>query len=104
MNTGLYLQDLDEHVGLLKVVPGTHRLDHTPVPDANGVCAGEVIVRARAGQAVFFEAALWHTGVGNRSQANRLSVFAYFGRYWVKRMDAHFTHPCRPTWRSRAIR
>ena len=93
MNTGLYLQDLDEQVGLLKVVPGTHRSEHVPTPDANGVCDGEVVVRAKAGQAIFFDAALWHTGGGNRSTANRLSVFAYFGRYWVKRMNAHFTQP-----------
>jgi hypothetical protein len=37
--------------------------------------------------------ALWHTGDRNASDRDRLALFPYFGRYWVKRMDNYFTQP-----------
>ena len=46
-----------------------------------------------AGDAVFFDAGLWHAGGHNRSGKDRLGLFAYFGRYWIKRMDNYFTQP-----------
>lgn len=89
INTGLYLQDMTEEVGLLRVVPGTHRGDaHPPAgPDLPGA----ITVPAKAGDAVLFDAAVWHTGDANRSNADRLGLFVYFGKYWIKRMDNHFT-------------
>src|SRR3989442_486075 len=54
---------------------------------------GEVQVPVPAGTAVFFDAALWHTGDRNRSATDRLALFPYFGRYFIKRMDNFFTQP-----------
>jgi ectoine hydroxylase-related dioxygenase (phytanoyl-CoA dioxygenase family) len=93
MNTGIYLQDLTDDVGLLRVLPGSHRREDLPAYRGDEQVEGEVVVRARAGDAVFFDAGLLHAGGPNRSGADRLAVFPYFGRYWVKRMDNYFTQP-----------
>lgn len=93
INTGIYLEDMTEEMGLLRVLPGSHRREEGPDRPAADPLPGEVRVPVRAGDAVFFDAALWHTGDRNRSGKDRAGLFAYFGRYWIKRMDNYFTQP-----------
>ncbi len=94
MNTGIYLQDLNPEIGQLGVVPGSHRWQRVPSgEEMNGTPPGALWLSPRAGSAVFFDAALWHTGGLNRTDRIRTGVFAYFGHYFMKRMDAHFTQP-----------
>jgi len=91
INTGIYLQDMTEDVGPLRVVPGSHRWENFP-PGA-GPIEGEITVPVNAGDAVLFYAGLWHTGDKNQSDQDHLAVFPYFGKYWIKRMDNYFTQP-----------
>ncbi|MES4792516.1 MAG: hypothetical protein C4321_05585, partial [Chloroflexota bacterium] len=56
INTGIYLQDLTEESGPLRVVPGTHRVEEHP-PQCDEL-PGMVKVVAPAGAAVFFDAGL----------------------------------------------
>ncbi|MBT3271226.1 hypothetical protein HN371_29070 [Candidatus Poribacteria bacterium] len=93
INTGIYLQDLTDDVGPLRVLPGSHRREGAPPARGADPLDGEVTVYAKAGDAVFFDAALLHAGGRNRSGRDRLALFPYFGRYWVKRMDNYFTQP-----------
>jgi len=93
INTGIYLQDLTDDVGPLRVLPGSHRSEDGPDVRGGGPLPGERVVHAKAGDAVFFDAALLHAGGRNSSGRDRLAVFPYFGRYWVKRMDNYFTQP-----------
>jgi ectoine hydroxylase-related dioxygenase (phytanoyl-CoA dioxygenase family) len=93
MNTGIYLQEMTEEIGPLRVVPGSHRWEDGPTDAKADPMPGEVRVQVAAGAAVFFDAALWHTGGPNRSGRDRLALFPYFGRYFVKRMDNYFTQP-----------
>jgi hypothetical protein len=51
MNTGIYLQDMTEEMGPLRVVPGSHRREEPPSPGAS--LPDEKIVTAPAGAAVF---------------------------------------------------
>jgi ectoine hydroxylase-related dioxygenase (phytanoyl-CoA dioxygenase family) len=89
VNTGIYLQDLTDANGPLRVVPGSHRAEgHPPQTDD---LPGQAEVRVPAGAAVFFDAGLWHAAPPNRSGEDRLALFPYFGRYWIKRMDNYFT-------------
>ncbi|MDA1190553.1 MAG: phytanoyl-CoA dioxygenase family protein [Candidatus Poribacteria bacterium] len=92
MNTGIYLDDMTDERGPLRVVPGSHQWEDTPLKDDPRL-ANAVEVPVKAGTAVFFDAALWHTGGTNRTDRPRLALFPYFGRYWVKRMDNYFTQP-----------
>lgn len=91
MNTGIYLQDLTDEIGPLHVWPGSHRQEDWK-PENNHV-KDAVKVLAKIGSAVFFDAALWHSASPNASDRDRLSIFPYFGKYWVKRMDNHFIQP-----------
>jgi ectoine hydroxylase-related dioxygenase (phytanoyl-CoA dioxygenase family) len=91
MNTGIYLQDLTDAIGPLQVWPGSHR--RTDWAPTNNHVADAIKVNAKAGSAVFFDAALWHSASPNTSNSDRLAIFPYFGKYWIKRMDAHFTQP-----------
>ena len=93
VNSGIYLQDLTEEVGPLRVLPGSHRAEDPPGQGAADSLPGEQTVHAKAGDAVFFDAGLLHAGGRNASGRDRLAVFPYFGRYWVKRMDNYFTQP-----------
>lgn len=93
INTALYLQDMTPEMGPLRVVPGSHRTQTLPELDAQGVARGSIEVPVRAGDAVLFDAALWHAGNRNNSNHDRVGVFAYFGRYFIKRMDGFFTQP-----------
>ena len=90
MNMGLYLYDTGECP--LRLIPGSHR--NVDVPEnLNAPHPDEVVMPVRAGTAVFFDADLLHSGSVNESEKNRLGVFAFFGHYWVKRMDNYFTQP-----------
>jgi ectoine hydroxylase-related dioxygenase (phytanoyl-CoA dioxygenase family) len=93
INTGIYLQVMTPEMGPLRVVPGSHRREDGPRPGKGEALPGEVAVPVPAGAAVFFDAALWHTGDRNASDRNRLALFPYFGRYFIKRMDNYFTQP-----------
>ena len=77
----------------MRVVPGSHRWEHSPYrPEADSL-PGEILLPVPAGAAVFHEAGLWHTAGPNRSTVDCWAVFPFFGRYWIKRMDSFFTQP-----------
>lgn len=92
MNTGIYLEDMTDAKGPLRVIPGSHRTDQPP-PPGDKPAPGERIVPVRAGTAVFFDAGLLHSGAHNATDTPRLALFPYFGRYFIKRMDGYFTQP-----------
>lgn len=89
INSGVYLQDMTAEFGPLRVVPGSHRWEENPSQNPDGVLE----VPTCAGDAVLFDAGLWHAGNLNNSTQDRLGLFAYFGKYWIKRMDNFFTQP-----------
>jgi ectoine hydroxylase-related dioxygenase (phytanoyl-CoA dioxygenase family) len=92
INTAIYLQDMTLEMGFLYVWPGSHRRETWQVKD--NVCPDAIPVKVSAGTAVLFDAALWHSGDKNSSpNINQLAVFPYFGKYFVKRMDAYFSQP-----------
>ncbi len=92
INTGIYLQDMTPEMGLLYVWPGSHRREDWHV--VNNTCPYGIPVQAMVGTAIWFDAALWHTGDKNSSpDRNRLAIFPYLGKYFIKRMDNYFTQP-----------
>jgi ectoine hydroxylase-related dioxygenase (phytanoyl-CoA dioxygenase family) len=94
VNCGIYLQDMTPEVGQLHVVPGSHRWSRGPKADEEGrPLEGEFALDLDAGDCVVFDAQLWHTGSRNDSDRARRAVFAYFGRSWMKRMDAFYETP-----------
>lgn len=92
VNAGIYLYDMTPQMGPVWIVPGSHRRGEGP-PDGADSHTGQVQVPVSAGDMVVFDAGLWHSSGHNRTAQNRLALFAYFGRYWIKRMDNYFTQP-----------
>lgn len=94
INTIVYLDPMTEERGPTCVVPGTHLGESYP-PEArhHDSLPGEVEVLAEAGDAVFINGAIWHSGGANRSQGLRRGIFLYFGYWWMKRYEHETTLP-----------
>jgi ectoine hydroxylase-related dioxygenase (phytanoyl-CoA dioxygenase family) len=91
VNCGLYLQDMTDEVGPLRVIPGSHRWDRLPSEEeAQRPLDGEQTLFVDAGDCVVFDAQLWHTGSRNGTDRPRRAIFAYYGKFWMKRMDAYY--------------
>ena len=89
INTILYLNDMTEEVGPTRVVPGSHRGEGKPSAAQSGSpIPGEVAVYAEAGDAVFINSAIWHTGGRNRSDGLRRGIYLYYGYWWLKRYES----------------
>jgi ectoine hydroxylase-related dioxygenase (phytanoyl-CoA dioxygenase family) len=98
VNAGIYLTDMTTDMGPLYVLPGSQRRRRKPRKDEVGVpLDGEMRVSVPAGTAVIFDAQTWHSGTRNRSATARRGLFAYFGRYWMKRMDEFYETPLPPS-------
>jgi len=92
VNTGLYLQDLNDMTGPLRVVPGSHRATSSP-SNPRDARPDEVALHLAAGDCIVFDAQIHHTGSINHGATPRLAVFAYYGRPWMKRMDEYYRTP-----------
>ena len=94
INTILYLDEMDEERGPTYVVPGTHRGQALPPPNrTNEPLEGEIPVIAKAGDAVFINSAIWHTGSRNRSDGLRRAIYLYYGYWWLKPYEANQERP-----------
>jgi hypothetical protein len=87
-NTILYLDDMVPERGPTRVVPGSHKGEALPPADIrHESLAGEVPVEAAAGDAVFINSAIWHSGDRNRSAGLRRGIYLYYGHWWLKRYE-----------------
>lgn len=84
-NAMAYLQDLDDAVGPLWVVPGSHRLPVTVDEGAKqAMRVDAVALRPRAGDVVVFHNALLHSGSHNRSDGPRRFFCVTYNHCWLK--------------------
>ncbi len=77
------LDDLSEENGATRLVPGSHRFKKTPAEtkqDSEKPHPDEVVVTARAGTVVVFNAHTWHGGTLNRSGKPRRVMHMAFVR------------------------
>lgn len=88
INTIVYLDDMVPERGPTRVVPGSHRGEALPSADERQASLpGEVAVEAAAGDAVFINSAVWHTGDRNRGDGLRRGIYLYYGYWWLKRYE-----------------
>ncbi len=76
------LTDFTEENGTTFVWPGSHLSREVPDPEQGA--SGAIQVKAPAGSAIIWDAALWHQGGVNRGDAPRWCVIAYYQRGWIK--------------------
>jgi ectoine hydroxylase-related dioxygenase (phytanoyl-CoA dioxygenase family) len=86
INTIVFIDDVDMETGPTRVVPGTQCGEALPPKEKiHEPLEGEVPVPVKAGSAIFFNAALWHTGGRNQSNRLRRGIYIYYGYWWLKR-------------------
>jgi len=90
INTILYFDDMTPDRGPTLVMPGTHRGTEMPPADKRGESLpGELLVEAKAGDAVFINSAIWHSGNRNKSDGLRRAAYLYYGYWWLKRYESN---------------
>ena len=93
-NTILYFDDMTEERGPTLVMPRSHLgTELPPRSSLTDSLPGEVAVYADAGDAVFINGAIWHSGGQNRSDSVRRAAYLYYGYWWIKRYDEHEPWP-----------
>ena len=94
INTIIYMDEMTDESGPTRVVPGTHRGDELPPAGGRGgPLPGEVAAYAQPGDAVFINAAIWHTGGRNNGDGLRRGIYAYYGYWWLKRYESERALP-----------
>ena len=59
---------------------------HEPLP-------GELAVPCSAGDAIFINSAIWHTGGRNEGEGLRRGIYLYYGYWWLKRYETNQALP-----------
>jgi ectoine hydroxylase-related dioxygenase (phytanoyl-CoA dioxygenase family) len=80
------LSDFDERNGGTRVVPGSHRFDHSPGRDERHSHAAEHAVMS-AGSAVVYHGSLWHGGGANRSDAPRMGIVVNYCAGYIRQEE-----------------
>lgn len=68
------------------VIPGSHLLNKLPVDEAKRPKGG-VAVRAKPGDAVFFDRRIWHSSSPNTSEVPRKVLFYGYSYRWLRPRD-----------------
>jgi hypothetical protein len=89
-NAIVYLQDLTNERGPLRLVPGSHRTDTTlPEKQRKEPHPDEQLIYPRAGDVVFTHCSLFHSGTPNISDDPRHFLSIYYNLSWLKHKDDH---------------
>lgn len=85
LKVGYFLTDVTKpDMGNFWVVPGSHRRRSIGVkPGAGGLVPGAEPVLLRAGDALVFDARVWHSGSPNYSQLTRKVLFFAYAYRWL---------------------
>ncbi len=88
INAICYGQDMDEHYGPLRVIPGSHLVPITiPKEARNNPQPGEVLVFAKRGDVILTHNGLIHSGTLNTSGHPRHFFSIYLNQTWMKPTD-----------------
>ena len=84
VNSMWAFDDFTEANGATRVIPGSHRWDHAPEPDASTEPA-----LMTAGSVLFYPGTLWHGGGANHTDRPRLGVILEYAAGWLRAQENH---------------
>ena len=91
---GFWLTDvLEEKMGNLVVLPGSHREQYVDEYDSHQPIAGEQIVRVRKGTMTLMHSSIWHRVEHNDSESVRKNIFYAYCPAWVTSADRVLSDP-----------
>lgn len=89
LKVGFFLTDLlQENMGSLMVVPGSHKVSGPPPWDEGARDPrGAVELKVHAGDAVIFQQGTWHAGAPNLSEQTRVVLYYGYGTRLLRPID-----------------
>jgi ectoine hydroxylase-related dioxygenase (phytanoyl-CoA dioxygenase family) len=84
VNSMWALTDFTEQNGATRIVPGSHRFDHSP--DYDGSHETECAEMA-AGSILIWNSTLWHGGGENRTETRRDGIASYYCAGWMRQQE-----------------
>lgn len=83
-NTMWALTDFTEANGATRVIPGTHRSDHSP---EYGVEFDSVAAEMPAGSVLVWHGSLWHGGGANHTDERRVGIAMNYCAGWIRQQE-----------------
>jgi ectoine hydroxylase-related dioxygenase (phytanoyl-CoA dioxygenase family) len=78
------LTDFTEENGATRVIPGSHRADHSP---EYGAAFDSVPAEMAAGSVLVWHGSLWHGGGANRTDTRRVGLAMNYCAGWVRQQE-----------------
>ena len=82
VNVIWYLNDSTKETGATRVVPGSHKRE--AFCEDGKIPSDSIIVEARAGDVLIFNANLWHGGTSSKSEEPRWALLLGYARWFIK--------------------
>lgn len=83
-NTMWALTDFTEANGATRIIPGSHKADHSP---AYGSEHSSIPAEMRRGSVLVWHGSLWHGGGANRSDAVRVGIAMNYCAGWIRQQE-----------------
>jgi hypothetical protein len=74
----IYLQNTDNAMGALRVIPSSHRWEHSLDPSSANSLDTEICLPLPGGAAMFYTPTIWHTAAANTSTTNYWTLTLIF--------------------------